>query len=1362
MIKHGLNFAVPFLLLLPALAFAQPLAVQTCSHSHGKEGAPIAFLQNQNQWEENVRFRASFEGRHILFLEDKNFTYLLSHPDNARLLHDNHHGTSAPPLKMHAYKVHFVNAGSQAPSGENLLGKRHNFFLGNDPGKWAGKVASFGKIVYKNLYDGIDLHAYSNGGHFKYDFVVAPHAPTSAIQLKYEGVDGLALAGGNLVIATSVENIIEQEPLAWQMVNGQKIVVKCQYKLQGNQVGFDFPNGFDPSLELVIDPTVIAATVAGTANLTDLGTFGHSATFDNNENIYTAGRSFGAGYPATTGAFDLDYNGGNVDIAISKYNPEGTDLVYATYLGGNTEDQPHSLVADFNQRLYIYGSSNSSNYPVTGNAYQNSIGGSTDIVVTVLSEDGSSLVGSSYFGGNYIDGINVSTLNANYGDDFRGEIILDGQNNVYVVSNSASENFPTTPGAFDNSLNNVSGGFGNPAQDVVVFKASSDLSALYWSTYLGGDHSDTGNGIRLTDVGEVIITGTAGHSNFPTTAGTLQSTWPGGNENAFVAKIAANGNALLRSTFWGSTSDEHAYFIDIDEDDNVHIFGQSTGNMPVTQGTYTTGNGGKAFLAAFDEKLENLVYSTVFGDSDPTGVFDLVPVAFMVDKCNQIYFSGYYAVSGLPTTTGAFNTQGDNFYLGVLEPNATALSFGTYFGDAGHVDGGTSRFDKGGIVYQGVCSCQWSGILETNPDAWETVQVSGCDVGVFKIDFEIETVTAAASAFPGASGCAPYNVNFLYTGQDATSFYWDFGDGSAPTTVQNPSHLFEEAGSYIVTLAVVNANSCNATDTFQLQIDVLNGESTLSEFSICDNEQFIMNASTLNATYTWQDGSTAATFVTTSPGVFWVDVQLAGCSRRDSFIIVPPAGLAFDLGDDSTLCDIASLTLDAAGSNASTYLWSNGSTLPQLTTSQDGLYWVAVTDSVGCTRRDSILLNFSQTPLLELGNDTTLCHDQGLILDATTLGASYLWQNGSTASTLTPTASGDFWVEIIVDGCPAADSISVVFLPEIFLNESIANILCNGDCNGSITVAASGGVGGPYNYAWANGNGQTSLSDLCPDNYPLTVTDGSGCSLSQVLLVSEPPPLAFDLAKEDNICYGEIIGSIAITNDAGGTPPYTFALNNGPFLSQTLYDSLPGGNYTVWMEDANGCGDSAQIYLIEPQPFEVFAGDDDTVNLGQELSLNGMVLPNIGASVTWTPSDYLNCNDCLNPNLLPLQTTLYTLTATDPLSGCTRSDDVLITVQVVRNVYIPNAWSPNSDGINDEFMIFTGPEVARILELKIFDRWGELVFESYNFPPNNSIYGWNGSFRGKDLKPAVFAYFARVEFIDGFEGFYEGDVTLVR
>ncbi|MEZ4963003.1 MAG: PKD domain-containing protein [Saprospiraceae bacterium] len=1366
MSKHSLP-SLAFLFLLPSvISFGQTLAVQTGSQPNPLKQAPIAFIQNNNQWDDPARFRANFEGNHLLFLETTCFTYLLSHAGNVEKLHHANHlehsGESGSVLKMHSYKVHFTGACPTQPVGMELLGKRHNFFIGNDPTKWAGKVPSFAKIAYNSLYPGVDMVAYSQEGHFKYDFIVSPHHSPFKIKLLYEGADSLKIRDGNLVVSTSVEEITEYQPVAWQMAGGRKVPVPCQYLLRGNIVSFLFPEGYDPNLQLVIDPTVVASTVAGTANLTQYGTFGHSATFDNAGNIYTGGRCYGAGYPATVGAFDVDFNGGEVDITISKYNPTGTDLIYATYIGGNGSDFPHSLIADFNQRLYFYGSSNSTNFPTTNSAFQPSNGGGYDAIITVLSTDGSALVGSTYIGGTKDDGVNGSKLNWNYDDTFRGEIILDAQNNIFVATSTQSSNFPVTPGAFDTTFNGVNGGAENPAQDAVVLKASSDVSALYWCTYLGGDHSDIGNGLRLTDTGEVYVTGTAGHSNFPVTPGTVQDTWPGGQENAYIAKLSPDGKSLLASTFWGTSGDEHSYFIDVDEDNQVHIFGQSTGAIPVTPGTYSSGNGSRVFLTAFDAGLQQVVYSTVIGNTDANDHYDLVPVAFMVDKCNQIYFSGYYANYGLPTTAGAFNLSGDNFYLGVLEPNATALTFGTYFGNADHVDGGTSRFDKSGVVYQGVCSCQWTGELDTNPDAWASVQVSGCDVGVFKIDFEIETVTAAATASPGTSGCAPFQVDFLYTGQDASSFLWDFGDGSPISTLENPTHVYNLAGAYNVMLVATNNSACNAVDTFYLHIDVLDGQSTLTQIPYCNGNQIVLDASTPNASYAWQDGTSGATFVTNTAGIYWVDIMIGGCSQRDSFEVVSPSGLVLDLGPDTVLCDISSLSLDVTDGAAVSYAWNNGSTSPNITLAAEGTYWVEVTDSIGCTVVDSLHLEFSSTPTINLGADSTLCHGQTLVLDATTSGASYNWQDGSADPLFIPAISGTYWVEIVVDGCAAADTVAVEFLPPILLDDGVTSIACHGDCNGGITLTPSGGTGNTFSFIWDDGAAQDIRDSLCAGSYLVTVTDAAGCTVAETIQVPEPTPLAFGFEKLDLPCYGESSGAIQIIQQTGGVPPYQFALDNGPFSTISLFDQLDGGDYLAWLQDANGCLDSTSIHIVEPMGFEVSAGADQLVRLGQAVTLHGQVIPGFGQTFSWAPTDYLDCADCTDPTLLPLETTLYTLTATDPATGCTRSDSVLIRVEKLRNVFVPNGYSPNADGINDAFTIFTGPDVDRVLELRVFDRWGELVFENYNFPPNNLLYGWDGRFMEKELEPAVFVYYAKVRFIDGFETSLKGDVTLVK
>ena len=174
------------------------------------------------------------------------------------------------------------------------------------------------------------------------------------------------------------------------------------------------------------------------------------------------------------------------------------------------------------------------------------------------------------------------------------------------------------------------------------------------------------------------------------------------------------------------------------------------------------------------------------------------------------------------------------------------------------------------------------------------------------------------------------------------------------------------------------------------------------------------------------------------------------------------------------------------------------------------------------------------------------------------------------------------------------------------------------------------------------------------------------------------------------------------------------------------------------------------------------AGPDHTIELGDSVTLSGLVYPLFGQEVLWTPDYNINCTDCIRPVVRPYETTVYTLTATDPNTGCEKEDDVLVVVEKVRGVFLPNAFSPNGDGINDVFTVLAHQGVKEVLDMKIFDRWGNLIYDRQNFQPNFLKNGWDGSFRGKDMDPAVFAYLAEVEFLDGERIFYKGDVTLVR
>ncbi|MEM9819478.1 MAG: gliding motility-associated C-terminal domain-containing protein [Bacteroidota bacterium] len=1331
------------------------------NHDHGND---LAFVENDGQWNEKVAFKAPLGGLNTLFLEKKGFTYLFHDKEDSEGLHDHmqKNDRQAPYwVKSHAYRVQFIGANEVLPQGRDKRAEYHNYILGNDESKWASDVGLFNKVVYPEVYPGINLEAYDVDGHFKYDFIVQPGANYKEIQLNYEGVDGMEIKNEQLLIFTSVDKIIEFRPYAYQRVYGQEREVKCLYELNGNTISFTFPEGFNPNIPVVIDPTVVAATLSGTSLNKN---FGHTASYDNAGNIYVGARSFGIGYPTNSGSFQSNYGGGTTDIAVSKYNPTGSNLIYSTYIGGNDADLPHSIITDFDQQLYIYGTSASLNYPTTPNAFQRTYRDSIDIIITVLNKDGNALVGSTYVGGSNIDGTNTSEININYGDDFRGEIVLDGQRNVYIASVTSSHRFPVTNGAFDTSFNPIGNSLAR-AQDGVVFKLNSDLSVMQWSTYLGAEQSDAAMGLRVDDFGNVYVVGGAGSPNFPVTSGRVQSNWNGGIAEAFVVQLSADGSSMLNGTFWGSSGYELGYFIDIDEDDNVHIYGQTTGNMPITPNTYFREVNSRQFLSAFDKTLSTLIYSTVIGNgpNTPGGLysddFDFVPVAFMVDKCNNIYFSGYGAISGLPTTSDAISNIGNTFYLGVLDPNATALSFGTYYGLADHVDGGTSRFDKSGTVYQGVCSCTGS-IMNTRSNAWATSQSTQCDIGVFKIDFDVETVTAFATALPATSGCAPFTVNFSYTGKDATSFQWDFGNGTS-STAENPIVTFQEAGSYNVVFVASNAETCNQKDTFNMVIDVFDGSSTLLDTTICSTTPaLLVNATTTNAAYRWNDGTTNASKNITSPGVYWVEITLGGCSRLDSFIIDFAAPLDFSLGPDFSICDQVSSPIDASRADLVYYEWDDGTNDPIRIINTAGTYDLFVIDENGCNDRDTVAVDFGSTPFVELGQNDTLCAGSTQLLNATTPDVIYNWNTGATTPTISIDEPGTYWVEVSNNGCPYRDSIVMDFT-EFNLSFDQADVACLGDCNGFSTAVITGNTA-PYQYQWNTGNLSESEVDLCPGIYTLTITDDFNCVYENEIVIGEPPALDLDIAIVNVECADDQNGSISISA-TGGVGPYSYALNDPDDLqTNPVFDRLSGGDYEIFLQDLNGCTVTEIVNVYEPPLVTVYAGEDRTIKLGDETRLVGQVFPYFGQLLEWTPMDSLSNPLDLITTAQPTSTTLYNLSVTDTISGCVLADDVLVRVDKVREVYIPNAFSHNADGTNDYFYVFAGEGVRRVLRFKIFDRWGEVVFAAENVEPNTFKHGWDGTFKGQAMNPGVFVYFAEVEFIDNEVIFYEGDVTLLK
>ena len=1012
------------------------------AHEHGAEPHSAPFILNKGQWNGGFLYKAEV-GPLALFMGADGLTWSLLQPDFAEVIHEaGHRSDDAPVLKGHAWRVRFEGASRPQLEPMHQAGHANNYFLGNDPQRWQSNVPLFEEVAYRGIWPGVDMRMYLHAGHFKYDILLAPGADARAIGLRYDGLTDLRIDGqGRLVFKTSVGEVVEEAPVAWYG-DAPSERVECRYVLKGSVLGFEVI-GADHSRAIVIDPTLIAATLSGSTSTN----YGHCATYDSEGNIYTGAISFGQGYPTGTGSFQSAYGGGNTDIAVSKLTPDGTTLIYATYVGGNAGEYPHSLMVDNDFNLWVYGTTDASNYPVTPGVVGPTMGGLVDIVVTKVGPTGASLVGSTFIGGNGNDGRN-GLVGGGY-EQYRGEIVVDAQGNAYIASCTESNDFPVSTDAFQPALAG--------AQDGVVFSLDPTLTQLRFSTHLGGSNDDMAYGLKVRQDGVVVVSGGTGSANFPVTTGVLQPTNAGGND-AFVTMLAPTGSSLVASTFWGTSSGNVAYFIELDLAENVYIYGVAQGGVPIEPaGTYGIPGGGN-FLAEFNADLTSVVFTSCIGPGS------VAPVAFLVDLCNNIYISGYQAGSGLPVTSDALYTSGV-FYIGVFQPHMAGLLYGTYYTGANHVDGGTSRFDKNGVIYQGVCT---SGGLPLTPNAYGTTQ-SSWDIGVFKIDMEQAGVQANVSV-SSSYGCVPATLTFNAQG-NAPNYIWDMGDGSPTLTGSSVTHTYTVAGTYTIMLIGWDSTSCNSSDTAYTDINILDPAQLNPSFdavplSSCDGYGVqLTNTSVGGTSISWAfgDGGTStqqAPFHSYAlPGIYEVVLTVTDglCNATGTLaqtIEIPPATIEYVLASPVPLCPGGTAALNGGGGYDS-YDWSTGEQAQIITVNEVGVYSITVTDGL-CTGSSSI--EVVAIPLPAPLADQRVCAGDEVTLSPGVPVSQILWSTGSSQVSI-PGEEGTYWfVAVDANGCTFRDTVDVVRIPPTDGINFIPNVFTpNGDgLNDEFKVDAPG------------------------------------------------------------------------------------------------------------------------------------------------------------------------------------------------------------------------------------------------------------------------------------------------------------------
>jgi hypothetical protein len=715
---------------------SDPKAQARILDSYGK--LPLSFEANHGQTDARVKFMSRTSGYSLFLTGDEAVLALSGKKASTKAkIGDVGHvpkpGTAEPKVgDVLRMKLRNANPTAKVTGVDELAGTS-NYFIGNDPAKWRTNVPTYAKVKYEGIYSGIDLVYYGTQRQLEYDFIVAPGADPHRIVFEVRGAKRIRKdAQGELVFKTDEDEIRWHRPVVYQEKNGTRQEIAAQYAITDkHHVGFELAR-YDTSKPLYIDPLIYSTYLGGSEY-----DYGQGIAVDSVGNAYVTGWTTSTNFP-TMSPFQPTYGGGHYwgDAFVAKINPTGSAFVYSTYLGGSDDDGGIGIAADSAGNAYVAGYTYSTNFP-TMNPLQaaNGGGGHADAFVAKLNPVGSALVYSTYLGGSehdisygiaidgagnaYITGFTGSTdfrttpgafqATCNGGvygcfydwdafvaklnptgstlvystylggsaQEYGRGIAVDSWGNAYVTGLTYSSDFPTTPGAVQTVCNSGSGCVDDG--DAFVAKLNPTGSTLVYSTYLGGNWFDEGNGIAVDSSGNAYVTGSTGSTNFPTTPGAFRTVCNFGTAcrkygDAFVAKLNASGSALLYSTYMGGSREDGGRGIAVDGAGIAYVTGYTRSfNFPVKSALQAS-HGDDAFVATLNPEGSALVYSTYLGGSgggEGNGI--------AVDSADNAYVTGHTYSIDFPTMNPLQPAYGGNIdafvsKIYIAEATTTTLS----------------------------------------------------------------------------------------------------------------------------------------------------------------------------------------------------------------------------------------------------------------------------------------------------------------------------------------------------------------------------------------------------------------------------------------------------------------------------------------------------------------------------------------------------------------------------------------------------------------------------------------------------------------------------------------------------------------
>ncbi len=672
-------------------------------------------------------------------------------------------------------------------------------------------------------------------------------------------------------------------------------------------------------------------------------------------------------------------------------------------------------------------------------------------------------------------------------------------------------------------------------------------------------------------------------------------------------------------------------------------------------------------------------------------------------------------VGGCTTSIGIEVTEPTS----VLVDSVSVLPVGCTGGN----DGMATVFPSGG---SGVYSYDWGGGFSTNPT------VNNLAAGIYPVTIADE------------NGCS---------------------------YVQNVE-VTEPPEAVIASLSIVNNVTCNGMSDGSLTVFGFGGSPGYSYAWSLDGDSTII--------------STELTPANLSAGTYRVTItDSRGCSFDDvSISISEPPPIVLSLDSTSSLCYESidgSLEVMPSGGNGFAisdyiYQWSTFP-VPQTGTTAINLqggqtYQVTVTDLEGCSAVGQATVPHPEPITYQTNSQAAVCFNEenGIVwidnLNGGNQPYSYALNNGATTASsdsIYNLRAGAYNIIVTdINGCTTERQVVIDQPQDIDIDLTIENVNCKGEETGSISAEAAGGSG-DYSILWNTGSTDFSIRDLGIGAYDVTITDSQGCTNVTEAAISEPAESLSGFAvSEDATCNSGADGMIDITV-SGGEPPYQYSLDSVRFFDPNIFLGLTADDYTTYIRDNNGCIISTNgVTVGEPDALAITITGEELIHRGDSTLLNIFVNSPSVLTYQWShigPSS-LSCYDCPNPWAQPNDVTIYEILVTDEF-GCTDTAQIKIDIYANRVVYIPSGFSPNGDAYNDVFYV-QGPERLMVKTLRIYDRWGELVYEILEVPANNPAFGWDGTFNGKDVNQGTFVYYTEVEFPDGENRILQGAITIIR